>query len=548
MRTLFGPTLGSPVGSTGGGGLGTISLPGIEQVLVVDKSSEVYVADGTQQLPFNSIQDAIDAAVALTPTTTNRILIYIYPGIYDEALTLNTDYIYLQGVNRESTIIQNTATVLTITADETAIWNLTIEATSADAVIIASGAMTKYVEFHDCCILKPANNTAFISVATGADLRFVCCDIVSGTGVTGFHAILLTDANTGNRLAFEDCQILGGFIRMIGGDLRVERCNCAAAGGVGSIWLNGAAVQDVFISQNSFFGEVAAAAKVYTSAAPAGDVVVKDNHFVGGANVPDLESTVAVTGWVIEGNVMEVGIAPEISHVAPTRYVGSAGMKDWYATTQDALDSCTFDDITVHLWKDEAVAALLRPPDFCVYIDGHGHTISRAGGVLTILSGECVITRRLNLTGKVVLAGTNGKLYLQNGSVLTGGVQFAVTASGAFEISDSEIIGSAVWQYPIQIDTNPGIDIVIKRSYLKGVSGSPAIYWTTGNDDIKIKFSTIEHGSLAGNNPFGRSAAQTPNFVSHHTGYNSDPEAVGIWTNLIAPGQRFDALDVGTDY
>ena len=56
------------------------------------------------------------------------------------------------------------------------------------------------------------------------------------------------------------------------------------------------------------------------------------------------------------------------------------------------------------------------------------------------------------------------------------------------------------------------------------------------------------HGDGAANNPFGRNAAQTPNYRSHHSRYNMDPQTGAIWTNLVAAAQRFDSYDVQTDY
>ncbi len=68
------------------------------------------------------------------------------------------------------------------------------------------------------------------------------------------------------------------------------------------------------------------------------------------------------------------------------------------------------------------------------------------------------------------------------------------------------------------------------------------------NDNLRLKYSVLRHGSLAFGTPFGRNALQTPLYRSHHCAYNSDPENLGIWTNALAPGQRFDTLDPAADY
>jgi len=549
--TLHGPTLPKGTGGGAGGGIGVISLPGIEQILFVDKSSEVYSGDGTPQYPFNTIQAAITAAIALTPTTTNRILIFIYAGIYDEALTLADDYIYLQGVNRESTIVTNAAAdTLTITTQETSVWNLTIEATGVNNVISISGAMTEYVEFVERVVQKAANDTSNILIGGGADIRFINCDLISGAGGATGNAISVTDTDAGNELHLISCRILGGYIRTHGGSITAEMCFGSAASAVGVFYFSSVNVQDVFIRDTRIIGLTPNSRKIFIAAAPSGDVTFMNNDLSGGANVPDLEAAISVTGYIIEGNVMEVGIAPEISHVAPTRYVGDAGDVDFYATLADAFSSCTFDDITIHMLKDETLAAQITPPSYNIYLEGHGFTISRAptGIIFYLSTDDYLVTRDVILLGRIYLTG-NG-IYIQVGpkTDLTGQISIGPSdAATIVDINRATINGVTTFQ-PITIaDADP--TILVRRSYMKGATGQPAIYWNgVTNDNVKIKYSTIEHGSLAGNNPFGRSAAQTPDFRSHHSCYNSDPEAGGTWTNLVAAGERFDSLDVLTDF
>jgi hypothetical protein len=45
------------------------------------------------------------------------------------------------------------------------------------------------------------------------------------------------------------------------------------------------------------------------------------------------------------------------------------------------------------------------------------------------------------------------------------------------------------------------------------------------------------HGSLDGNNPMSASA-DTPDYYSHHTTWNSDPEAIFAFFNLLNPGSN----------
>jgi hypothetical protein len=63
----------------GGGGLGTWSFPGAEQILHVFGDSDNPVEDGSMRAPFLTIGAAITAANGLTPAVDNRILLLVWP-------------------------------------------------------------------------------------------------------------------------------------------------------------------------------------------------------------------------------------------------------------------------------------------------------------------------------------------------------------------------------------------------------------------------------------------------------------------------------------
>lgn len=113
-NTLWGTTLGRG-GGGGGGAANPISLPGIQQVLFVDKTSSVYVANGTIQFPYNTFAAAIAAAAALTPGPANRIGIVCFDaGIYTENITVPR-YVSIHAPNAT---LQPAAAAVTLTVDQ----------------------------------------------------------------------------------------------------------------------------------------------------------------------------------------------------------------------------------------------------------------------------------------------------------------------------------------------------------------------------------------------------------------------------------------------
>ena len=158
-------------------------------------------------------------------------------------------------------------------------------------------------------------------------------------------------------------------------------------------------------------------------------------------------------------------------------------------------------------------------------------------------ASQNVVLKDVVATGNIEQASAGSVVQLERNVSLTG--QFLITGGdGTTQIivQDSLVTGPGAGLYPISIgDANPLITVL--RSRVVGTGATEAIYWSAANDNLKIAWSSVEHGSGGANNPFGRSAAETPNYISHHNAYNSDPEAGAIWTNLVAVGQRFDALD-----
>lgn len=276
------------------------------------------------------------------------------------------------------------------------------------------------------------------------------------------------------------------------------------------------------------------------------EVVLVGNTFSGWSG-HDIDADVVIPNVNATANGMGAGYSGKIEIINALKNVG-AGL-DFFTTVQDALDASNEGDKIV-LNEDQAVTSALTPPSHRVLIDGnHQFNITRAAGspLMTVGASDDVKFVNIDLVGSIDVAGNSAILELADHVYLNGMIDVVSgDASTLIKLDQCKVEGDATDQYCIRIrDADP--TIVIKRSNLKGDTADPAIYWdTVTNNNVKAAFSTVMHGSLGANNPFGRSGAQTPNYCSHHSAYNSDPEVGAIWTNLI--GTHYDVIDVDADF
>ncbi len=532
------PIVGS-MNSGASGGAGVESLLDIEQVLFVDNSSSpTGTEDGTLQDPFQSIGTAITAAAALTPTSTNRILIFVWPGIYDEALTLATDYVYLKGLHRDSVIVQNSGTVLTVSARITSVSAMTFENITTAATVVSVTASGD-VEIYCCTVQCLASDASRVIVAGGGAARFVDSRIVTPSSVT--NAVF---ASGGVQL--HSC-IVEGFVIGAGASnvitLRNTKVRSAKNTGYTS------AVQLYSTTSAEIDGchiENLVGNAVGITAAGV-ELAVTDCTLVSSASSNTVDASVAVTApATIENNVMiGGGISSNVTTTNSIKYVGSSGMRDWYATVEDALATAAASGDTIQLMEDSTSAFFAWPTVDCT-IDGKGFTWTAAG-----ISINTTDTARLKdmtlISSGTINVTSSAKLFLDRvdaSSIVTLRADTAATVISLISLTRSRVVASS---YAVDI-RNANTVIHIEHSYLTSLGD--AIYWNSGvtNNNVEIRHSTIWHGSGGANNPFGRNSTQTPNFKSHHSEYNSDPTSGGTWTNLVASAQRFDGYDTNTDY
>jgi len=540
------------------GGLGVISFPGAQQILhIFGDSTYIGAADGTMRKPFMTIGAAVTAANALTPAVDNRVLLLVWPkeGGYDEAVTLADDYVYMAGVSRDGVILTTAAAiVLTVTTQHTAVWNMTVVSTkgaspgSVIEVTAPGAAWTEPCSFYECVFISSAANVLMgIRASTRASFKDCRIEGVGAGSIVGQFvglSVILDGCAVDTRI-----QVFGGCVFTL--------LHSDTAG------INGPVSSASFFLHNSILHNDGTTAPVDLSVAPT-DLVVQGCHFVNATGISyDISSVAAITGAIIENNVMVKGIDPDISHVNPNKRVGEAAVKDWYATVQDALDACTYDDCVVTMYQDETLAGgLTWNKILTVTVDGRSiNAINYGAGQILGLGGggysnRHFTFRRITLTGVIIFSVSDG--FLQSLTLdrceMSGAVACGSGTLGTVKIVSSTIRGNngANVYWPLRFYSDTDSTVVVENSFLKGYSTYPAVYWAgVTNNNLKAKHSTFVHGSAGANNPFDASAAQTPNFRAHHCGFNADPTSFAgppNWTNLIAAGQQQNTYDVNVDW
>ncbi len=521
-------------GAGGGSGAGIISLPDVEHILFVDKGSNT-TETGTRQQPFHVIADALTAAAALTPTASNPVAIYVLPGVYEETLTMDTAYIQLVGTNRATCIVSNSGIPLTVTAS-VSVEGLTFKNTAITRTALISGSSIT-AEFYNCVFRGANSSNSYLRVDSSATVVMDRCSFLNDTlSRTVFY--LASGEATLTACSFEGVCIASDDL------LTLRECDIVAAGGtaVGAVYfgLN----TDVVITGCKITNTTGPA--LYAYQAPS-SVHVTNNSLDSLSTGYDFLATANVTGPIYGNVMMAKGYSEYIRPDEPIRYVGQSGDTDYHSDLPNALDSCAVDGTNIILLMDTVVPTLYHYPVVETTIDGKGYSVAGATinvGILNTLSGKVLAFKNCAIVSMRLFV-RSGPIHIEDCTVAN--VRFdCENVVDGLVVKRSVLTGANNYGSPIIITGTCGI--LIDSSYIKGYAGNEAIRWQADNDNVEIKNSTIMHGSLGTNNPFGRGGTQTPDYKSHHTGYNSDPETGGIWTNLVSSVDRYETIDVNADY
>ncbi len=171
-----------------------------------EKTTSTLVVDKNGRGDYTTIQGAIDAINDSAPT--NPYVVYVMPGVYEEQVTLDEDYVAVIGLTggskintaNDAVIIKmdlnddapdNEGAVFQVKADEIALKNLTIintHATVANKTMAINftcegGVKKGYVE--NCTLISNGRDTVFVyqGVTNISDFQFWNCYIEGGSDV-----------------------------------------------------------------------------------------------------------------------------------------------------------------------------------------------------------------------------------------------------------------------------------------------------------------------------------------------------------------------------
>jgi len=260
------------------------------------------------------------------------------------------------------------------------------------------------------------------------------------------------------------------------------------------------------------------------------------------------DNSLAVSGVYLDG------ASSKLVCVANTvKYVGAAFVDRYYNLAMAMISTQTGDDIVVGAGT-YATAGLAQPAAVTgLTIRGVSRERVAIGTgvdttVFTVGDDAGLVLEDLTLTGPIDVTGTAASLIVRN--VVSNGIieiQNTVDAATTVRVYNSRFSptgSTGVHGFALIIakpELNSGAVVYLYDSYFKG-DGTVAVRFIadTGNaasDQLRIAHCTMMHGSLDGNNPMSASA-DTPDYYSHHTTWNSDPEAIFAFFNLLNPGSN----------
>jgi hypothetical protein len=181
-----------------------------------DTAPQADIILGTMSNPFKTITAAINSiptSGASAPSSTNRYLIYIFPGTYTENVTLNKPYINIVGADKNSvrmtTTTGNTFTLNSPTDKSIVVSFLTIESKSSnstDAAVVINGN----VSIVEDCIITASTAMAVSGISTATQLVRNC--EVYGAFKVGSGVFETINTNVYGKMT-----LTGGTLRIVNG-------------------------------------------------------------------------------------------------------------------------------------------------------------------------------------------------------------------------------------------------------------------------------------------------------------------------------------------
>lgn len=521
---------------------GSIALPGINQILFVDNGTTTGSEDGTIQNPYHTITNAISAASALSPSSSNKILIMIFPGIYSETMPLTDNYVYFSGLDKDSTIIQSSSIILDLDQSHIAFTNLTFEHTGTSNLIENSADGETDITFNNCSLLATNGSSGImIFIDYSIDITFNNCIIKQSSQ----NRSVLDDsaATYGGTLIVHGCYI-EGYIRNDEKDLYVydsrifsnydEVLQIRSPSSAKTVWFENCHIENT----NGSAGDVATiSGDCNWNFLNCNMIAVGSGHY-----------EIACTSVNYPGNVWNCKLARGLGE--KTRLLNQphivGGTYDFHANLEGALGALGANAGTIEL-RDNISSGYVTPEmNGSVKLKGNGFTITAsASQIFRMGFGATFEIEDLEISGGQIVSNTSGTMKLKNVH-MTNGARFRIYSSGSTKFIFDHLICDEASTYALEIEGTSS-SFYIFNSYLVGGSGYPAIQFDAANPNVYMAFSGAFHGSGSTNNPVSNPSSAI-SYRSHHCFFNVAPEDNSNLNNAIDTGQRYNTIDPDAQY
>ena len=520
---------------------------------------------------YSTIQAAIDYAQTQTPTQIAPWLILIEAGVYVEQLTIYPN-IYFKGQDENVVTISNDLNIVDITTPYTGFEGITFVATATDSIfsLNISGGSPQQMLFNNCRFSGNGSDNNVLNLNSGANAAFNNCWFTNPT-----KNILLLGSDPNNFVVLETCWVIGN--SMINGGTIISVGTSVFGGTItanepGSAFIFGAIVTQG-LGGNTGHGIVC---NTSSGSVFAFNSFINGSGNVGGTDyyaiyLPILNASLQLNNCLLgsdgsgtpysvfadypcnyngRNNDYGAGCNPNMHNGGSN--VIEVGQGREFSTIKDAVASCTYGGRTIKVFQGWYPESNIVPPAQQIFIDATDVWISPGpGNVIFSMENEhsTLKIRGALLNGNISL-GANYSQVILDGVSMNGMIDIVSgDGSASVWIKNSTIRGDSTSFYAISIEDDLPY-VLVDRSYLQGFNGYPAIFWNdSSNGNVRIKYSTLAHGSWGDNNPFGKTGGVVSvQYASHHSCYSTDPESGGVWSNRVAPGQRFDTLDPNAMY
>jgi len=532
--------------------------------LLVPAGSTYYVSPDftvdTDNRRFDTIQGALDHAIANMPPDPQTVKIDVAPGIYREQITDTHSRIFIQGAVVTSAQTKS----VTIQMSGVGSANYPIGYTGSEKLNLshitvkvdpAGGVYGEFLNLN-------ADNSSFLDghfvEYTGSGFRlmeFRFTKITGGgfnlTGATDGRVIVLLYSTLAGTAVFNSTSATGSmiFYNYIG--------NCQANVSIGGNWSLDSYI--LLCEENySFTFDTTGGVRVkdcklpngiHFTSDPQGEIIIGNNDFLNSSIASDhydISADVAITDVNYSGNIQQNGICGCIQINNPEKHVGKHS--DRYFDLQSAIDSIpSGETATVRIWEDLTNLPEITLPNANTNIKIKGqksYSLAFTGDIVEIgndriLGFNDIVTLA---GGNIELNGTSNELGFESCQYVNA---YVTITAGTFAIMYKSSLFGSTGKKAVYIN-NVDTPVVVGYSRIQGATGQPAVEFTAASDTkFKAKFSTFIHGDKSTTCPLlNSSGVNSINIAVYMCGVNELWNSPNPFLNVIAKAGIIDDVDI----